>query len=59
MSIHEQLRRLIGRGGAKNKHKSEETVLAYTEEGRAQREAEILAFLSEEYRRRRDERQPL
>ena len=59
MSIQEQLRRLIGRGGAKNKHKSEDTVLAYTEDGHAQRESEILSFLSEEYRRRRDERLPL
>jgi hypothetical protein len=59
MNITEGLRRLLGRGGAKNKLKGKETVLAYTAEGDAQREDEILAFLSEEYRRRRNERQPL
>lgn len=59
MSIPEQIRRLLGRGGAKNKHKGKDTVLSYTESGEAQREAEILAFLSDEYRRRRNERQPL
>ena len=59
MSLTEQLRRLLGRGGARNRYKGKDTVLARNAEGEAQRESEILSFLAEEYRRRRNERQPL
>lgn len=59
MKILDSIMRLCGRGGAKNRLRGEETVLCHTPDGRPQREAEILAFLSDELRRRRDERQPL
>lgn len=59
MSILHRIRRLIGRGGAKNRMTAPDTVLCRAEDGTAQGEAEVLAFLVEEYERRRTERMPL
>lgn len=59
MSLLDNLRRLVGRGGAKNLLHGKDPVLARTPDGKAQGEAEILAFLGEEYRRRANERLPL
>ena len=59
MSLLDNIRRLCARGGAKNRYKDKGTVLCRTQDGRAMREDEVLAFLSEEYRRRREERRSL
>ncbi|MBQ8859189.1 MAG: hypothetical protein IJ012_05305 [Clostridia bacterium] len=55
----ELLKKMIARGGAKNRASGEEAVLARDEDGTPLRAREIAAWLVEEYRRRRAERLPL
>lgn len=59
MTVFEGIKRLFGRAGVKNRAGRADTVLARSEQGDALREREILAFLSDEYTRRRGERMPL
>ncbi len=59
MTVFEGVKRLFGRAGVKNRAGSADTVLARRDDGEALREREILAFLSDEYTRRRGERMPL
>lgn len=59
MTVFEGIRRLFGRGGAKNRAGRADTVLSHDKDGAPLREREILAFLREEYTRRREERLPL
>ena len=59
MTVFEGIKRLFGRGGVKNRAGRADTVLARREDGEAMREREILAFLNDEYTRRRAERMPL
>ena len=59
MTVFDGIKRLLGRGGAKNRKKNADTVLSRDESGAPLREREILTFLREEYNRRREERLPL
>lgn len=59
MTVFEGIKRLFGRNGVKNRAGRADTVLARREDGEALREREILAFLADEYTRRRTERMPL
>ena len=61
MNVISHIKKLISRGGAKNRaaREGEGPILDRTEDGRALRGADIAARLFEEYRRRRDERLPL
>lgn len=61
MSILENIKRLVGRGGAKNRAnpKRPARILDRDGEGKPLYEEDIFAWLTEELRRRREERRPL
>lgn len=59
MKAIELLKKMIARGGARNRAQGEDTVLERDEGGTPLRSREIAARLAEEYRRRRAERLPL
>lgn len=59
MTLFDGIRRLLGRGGAKNRAKGADVILDRDGDGAPLREREILAFLREEYAKRREARLPL